>query len=138
MENSARQATRLDAIHGRYDPWLLFVSIALACTGVVMVGSASLGVAATHNVDAFYFLTRHLIFLAVGLGMAFWLMRTELKTIEQHNQWLLLVCIVLLLLVFVPVIGRQVNGAKRWINLGPVGFQAVEAVKLLYIVWLAS
>lgn len=138
MENSARQATRLDAIHGRYDPWLLFVSIALACTGVVMVGSASLGVAATHEVDAFYFLTRHLIFLSVGLGLAFWLMRTELKTIEQHNQWLLLVCIVLLLLVFVPVIGKQVNGAKRWINLGPVGFQAVEAVKLLYIVWLAS
>ncbi|ALN62905.1 cell division protein FtsW [Lysobacter antibioticus] len=138
MENSARQATRLDAIHGRYDPWLLAVSAALACAGVIMVGSASLGVAATHAVDPFYFLTRHLIFLSVGLGLGFWLMRTELKTIEQHNQWLLLVCVVLLLLVFVPVIGKQVNGAKRWINLGPASFQAVEAVKLLYIVWLAS
>ncbi|MGO4777018.1 cell division protein FtsW, partial [Lysobacter sp. 2RAB21] len=68
MEKSARQATRLDAIHGRYDPWLLFVSAALACVGVVMVGSASLGVAATHAVDPFYFLTRHLIFLGIGLG----------------------------------------------------------------------
>ncbi|MGH8082839.1 MAG: putative lipid II flippase FtsW [Lysobacter sp.] len=138
MENSARQATRLDAIHGRYDPWLLFVSAALACVGVIMVGSASLGVAATHAVDPFYFLTRHVIFLTIGLGVGFWLMRTELKTIEQHNQWLLLVCVVLLLMVFVPVIGKQVNGAKRWINLGPASFQAVEAVKLMYIVWLAS
>jgi cell division protein FtsW len=65
-------------------------------------------------------------------------MRTELKLIEQHNQWLLLVCFVLLLLVFVPGIGRSVNGARRWLNLGFSNFQAVEAVKLFYIVWLAS
>ncbi|MBX9400049.1 putative lipid II flippase FtsW [Lysobacter sp. BMK333-48F3] len=138
MENAARQATRLDAIHGRYDPWLMAVSVVLACVGVIMVGSASLGVASTHEVEPLYFLNRHLVFLGVGLVIGVWLMRTELKTIERHNQWLLLVCLVLLLLVFVPVIGRQVNGAKRWINVGPVGFQAVEAVKLLYIVWLAS
>lgn len=138
MENAARQATRLEAIHGRYDPWLLAASVALACVGVVMVGSASLGVANTHDVGPFYFLTRHLMFLAVGLGLALWLMRTELKTIEQHNQWLLLVCVVLLVAVFVPGVSRQVNGARRWINLGVIGFQAVEAVKLLYIIWLAS
>ena len=35
-----RQATRVDDIDGRFDPWLLGVSIALACFGVVMVGSA--------------------------------------------------------------------------------------------------
>jgi cell division protein FtsW len=65
-------------------------------------------------------------------------MRTELRTIEQHNQGLLLLCFGLLLLVFVPGIGRSVNGASRWINLGISNFQAVEAVKLMYIVWLAS
>jgi cell division protein FtsW len=66
------------------------------------------------------------------------MMRTELKTIEQHNQLLLLACFVLLLAVFVPGIGSTVNGARRWLNLGVSKFQAVEAVKLLYIVWLAS
>jgi cell division protein FtsW len=40
--------------------------------------------------------------------------------------------------VFVPGVGRTVNGARRWLNLGVSNFQAVEAVKLLYIVWLAS
>jgi cell division protein FtsW len=40
--------------------------------------------------------------------------------------------------VFVPVIGKTVNGARRWLNFGIMGFQAVEAVKLMYIVWLAS
>lgn len=138
MSESARQATRLDAIGGHFDPWLLGISCALACLGVVMVGSASIGVADGHDVGPFYFLARHVVFLAVGLVMAAWVMRTELKTIEQHNQWLLLVCFLLLIAVFVPGIGRSVNGARRWLNLVVSNFQAVEAVKLLYIVWLAS
>lgn len=136
--STTRQATRLDAIGGHFDPWLLGISCALACLGVVMVGSASIGVADGHDVGAFYFLGRHVVFLAIGLVMALWLMRTELKTIEQHNQWLLLVCFLLLIAVFVPGIGKSVNGARRWLNLGVSNFQAVEAVKLLYIVWLAS
>ena len=136
--NAPRQATRLDAIPGRFDPWLLGVSIALACFGVVMVASSSISIGEGMHVVPFYFLTRHLMFLACGVGLALWLMRTELKTVEHHGQWLLLACFVLLLLVFVPGIGRTVNGARRWLNLGLANFQAVEAVKLLYIVWLAS
>ena len=132
-----RQATRLDAIGGRFDPWLLGVSIALACMGVVMVGSAAI---AGGGVDAgpWYFLSRHAMFLAGGLVLATIAMRTELKWVEQHSRLLLLACAILLLLVFVPGIGKTVNGARRWINLGISNFQAVEAVKLLYIVWLAS
>jgi cell division protein FtsW len=136
--NDPRQATRLDAIGGRYDPWLLGVSIALACFGVVMVASSSIAIGEGLGVGPFYFLERHVLFLAAGVALAAWAMRTELKTIEQHGQWLLLACFVLLLLVFVPGIGVSVNGARRWLNLGLANFQAVEAVKLLYIVWLAS
>ena len=135
--DSLGQATRLDEIGGRIDPWLLGSAVALACLGVVMVGSAAI---AGGGVDAgpWYFLSRHLVFLCIGLGLATLLMRTELKTVEKHAQWLLLACIVLLGLVFVPGVGVTVNGAKRWLNLGVSNFQAVEAVKLLYIIWLAS
>ena len=133
-----RQATRLDAIEGRFDPWLLGSAIALACLGVVMVASSSIAIGEGLEVGPFYFLVRHLVFLAVGTGLAIWMMRTELKTIEAKNQLLLLACFVLLLAVFVPGVGRTVNGARRWLNLGVSNFQAVEAVKLLYIVWLAS
>ena len=135
--DSAGQATRIGDIGGRFDPWLLGSAVTLACLGVVMVGSAAI---AGGGVDAgpWYFLTRHLMFLAVGLVLAGVAMRTELKTIEKSSQWLLLACIVLLGLVFVPGIGKSVNGARRWLNLGISNFQAVEAVKVLYIVWLAS
>ena len=132
------QATRLDAIQGRYDPWLLGVSIALACLGVVMVGSSSIAIGEGLDVGPSYFLTRHLIFLAIGIGLAVWMMRTELKSVEQRDRLLLLACFVLLLLVFAPGIGKSVNGARRWLNFGVANFQAVEAVKLMYIVWLAS
>ena len=134
---SIGQATRVDDIGGRFDPWLLGAGIALACTGVVMVGSAAVA-GAGMDVGPWHFLTRHALFLAGGLVLAAIAMRTELKTIEQHNQLLLLACVALLLLVFVPGLGSSVNGAKRWINLGISKFQVVEAVKVLYIVWLAS
>ena len=133
-----RQATRLDAIEGRFDPWLLGVSIALACFGVVMVASSSIAIGEGLHVGPFYFLEKHLMFLAGGAALALVAMRTELKTVEQRSQILLLACFALLLLVFVPGIGRTVNGARRWLNLGLMGFQAVEAVKVMYIVWLAS
>jgi cell division protein FtsW len=129
-----RQATRLDAIPGRFDPWLLGASVALAALGVVMVASSSIAM----NSDPFYYLTRHVVFLAGGIALAGWAMRTELKTVEKYNQWLLLACFVLLALVFVPVLGSSVNGARRWINFGVARFQTVEAVKVMYIVWLSS
>ncbi|MCC5042455.1 putative lipid II flippase FtsW [Xanthomonas campestris] len=134
MNDISRQATRLDAIGGRYDPWLLSAAATLASLGVVMVASSSIEL----SENPFYYLTRHLLFLGIGVGLAFWAMRTELKTIEQYNQVLLLACFGLLMVVFVPGLGSSVNGAKRWINLGVSKFQTVEAVKVLYIVWLSS
>ena len=138
MNDTPRQATRLEAIGGRYDPWLLAAALALAGLGVVMVASSSIAIGEGLGVGPFYFLTRHLVFLGIGIGLAFWAMRTELKTVEQYNQLLLLACFGLLLAVFIPGLGSSVNGARRWLNLGVSKFQAVEAVKLLYIVWLSS
>ncbi|MCY7313251.1 MAG: putative lipid II flippase FtsW [Pseudoxanthomonas sp.] len=134
MNDSPRQATRLDAIGGQYDPWMLGVALALAALGVVMVASSSMAL----NSDPFHYLTRHVVFLGIGIALACVVMRTELKIIEQYNQFLLLACFGMLLLVFVPGIGHTVNGARRWINLGVSKFQVVEAVKVLYIVWLSS
>ncbi|WP_374472389.1 putative lipid II flippase FtsW [Arenimonas sp.] len=132
------QATKLDAIGGRYDPVLLGLSLLLAAFGVVMVASSSIAIAEGLNVGPFYFVTRHVLFLGLGMGLAFAVMRTELKLIEKYNHVLLLGCFLLLLAVFLPGIGHSVNGAQRWINLGVSKFQAVEAVKVLLIIWMAS
>lgn len=134
----ARQATRIDDIVGRFDPWLVGIIVSIATLGVIMVASSSIAIGEDMRVGRYYFLTRHLMFLALGLGLALAVMRTELKTIEKYDRFVLLACFGLLLLVFVPGLGRSVNGAHRWIWLGVSNFQVVEAVKVIYIVWLAS
>ncbi len=133
-----RQALKLDAITGRYDSVLAVLAILIAGLGVVMVASSSIAISVGQGSGPFYFLTRHLIFLAIGLVIVAALMRTELKWLEQRGHLLLLLCFLGLIVVFVPGIGRTVNGARRWVNLGLANFQAVEAVKFMLIVWLAG
>jgi cell division protein FtsW len=135
--DAMRQAIRRDEIGGRFDPWLLGAVVTLACLGVVMVGSA--GIAASGKADdPWYFLIRHGVYLLLGMGAAVLLMRTELKQIEHAGHWLLLACFVALLLLWIPHVGKTINGARRWLNLGPASFQVVEMVKVFFIVWLAS
>ncbi len=133
-----RQALKLDAITGRYDSVLAVLAILIAGLGVVMVASSSIAISVGQGSGPFYFLTRHLIFLAIGLVIVAAIMRTELKWLEQRGHLLLLLCFLALIVVFVPGIGRTVNGARRWVNLGLANFQAVEAVKFMLIVWLAG
>ncbi|MCE7951823.1 MAG: putative lipid II flippase FtsW [Xanthomonadales bacterium PRO7] len=133
-----RQATRRDESKGRYDPVLIVVAVALASLGVVMVASSSIAVADGQHVGPFHYLLRHLVFLALGIGLCGLMMTIELEKFERNAFSLLLFAVILLLLVFLPVVGMRVNGARRWIRLGLVGFQSVEAVKLLFVFYLAS
>jgi cell division protein FtsW len=86
----------------------------------------------------FYYLIRHVMFLFGGLILAHLIMKTEIKKIEKYAHVFLLLCIIALLCVWIPGLGHSVNGARRWVHFGPMNFQAVEAVKLMYIVWLSS
>jgi cell division protein FtsW len=133
-----QQALRLDEIEGRYDRPLALATLVLAAFGMVMVASSSVAVAESHGVGPLHYVTRHAVFLCAGAMLALLLARTELKHVDRYGRLLLLAGFVLLTLVFVPGLGVSVNGARRWINLGLSNFQAVEAVKLLLIIWLAS
>ena len=66
MDDTARQATRLEAIGGHYDKWLLGAAVALASIGIVMVASSSIAL----TQSPFYYLNRHLLFIAVGAVLA--------------------------------------------------------------------
>ncbi len=134
MDDTARQATRLEAIGGHYDKWLLGAAVALASLGMVMVASSSIAL----TQSPFYYLNRHVMFIGIGVVLAAVAMRVELREVGKYNQLLLLGCFALLAVVFIPGLGVTINGARRWINLGVSRFQTVEAVKVLYIIWLSS
>ncbi len=132
------QARRREGPQGRYDPVLLLAIVALASLGIVMVASASIAVADGRHFGAFYYLKRHLLFLGLGTTLAIIAMRVELKVIEKLSMPLMLLGMAAMLAVFVPGLGMRINGARRWVNLGFTGFQPVEAIKLVLIVYLAS
>ena len=132
------QATRRGAEEGRYDRGVVLSAIGLASLGLVMVASSSISIADSQHLGPFHYLIRHLVFLALGISLACVVARTELARIEKHAFLLLMVAFILLLLVFVPGIGMRINGARRWIHLGISGFQSVEMVKLILIIYLAS
>ncbi|MGA7296781.1 MAG: putative lipid II flippase FtsW [Rhodanobacteraceae bacterium] len=132
------QARRHDATRGTYDRWLLLAIVALACFGVVMVTSSSIAVADGEHIGAFYYLRRHLAFLLIGGGLMWVAARVELRLVEKFHVLLVLTAILLLLAVYLPGVGMRINGARRWLNLGVTGFQPVEAVKLVVVIYIAS
>lgn len=131
-------AQRHDNVQGRIDRQLLLPAALLIALGVVMVASSSIAVAESQTGNPSYYLIRHLIFLAIGAVGCLVMTRIELTRLKEVDQFWLLLCFIVLALVFLPGLGRTVNGATRWINLGFFGFQAVEAVKLLLVLYLAG
>lgn len=128
----------LPAPHVDLDSWILIPAILLLSIGVVMVGSASIAIAEGQNSPIYYYLLRHCIYIAMGLMLACSFRLVSIDFLERISRPMMLLSALALLLVFIPGIGYEVNGSKRWIRLGFAGFQVVEAVKLMVIIYVAG
>jgi len=106
--------------------------------GLVMVGSASTSIAERQTGDAFYYLWRQLMYLGVALLAAVAAFRVPMSVWKKIGPLLMMTNVILLLLVFVPGLGHEVNGSLRWIKIGPVNLQLSEFVKLFTVIYLAS
>ena len=119
--------------------WVLpFCVLALASIGVVMVASASIAFAADVYDDSWYFLKRHLVFLAAGAVAAFMVSRISLAIWSNLSWTLLFFALGMLLVVLIPGVGRAVNGSMRWIALGPITVQPAEIAKFCCLIFFAS
>jgi cell division protein FtsW len=134
-------ATRPAVVSAELDPLLLWPALALLLMGLVMVYSASIataeGSAFTGHQSA-YFLIRHTVYLTVGLVAALITFQVPMRFWQQMAPWLFLAGLVLLVVVLLPVIGRSVNGAQRWIGLGPINLQPSELMKLAAVLYAAD
>lgn len=117
---------------------LLAGCLLLLGLGVVMIASASSEVASAQTGNTFYNLTRHLIYLAIGLAAAGVTLAIPVKVWQRYNVHLLLIAVVLLVAVLIPGIGRNVNGANRWIGMSFFNIQPSELGKLFAIIYLAG
>lgn len=127
---------------------LMLIAISLLMFGVIMVSSAGLSI----NPDRTFTLSDVLLgrpMMLAMLAVAMLLIGSTIPVERIYHArglaspipWIVLASVVLLLLVHVPGIGREVNGAKRWVELGPIGFQPSEIAKwgiLFVLAWHAS
>ena len=137
----AQQARRIEAGSSRmprFDYWLVFTVLALALLGLVMVSSASITFADREIGRPFYYAIRQTIYIGVGVVAGMLLFKVRLVDLERMGMALLLTAFALLLLVLVPGVGVEVNGASRWISVGLFRMQVSEPAKLFIIIYLAS
>ena len=122
----------------RVDYWLLFTVLALALLGLVMVSSASITFADREIGRPFYYAIRQAIYLGCGVVIGLLLFKLRLIDLERMAMPLLLSAFAMLVLVLLPGVGVEVNGASRWINVGLFNVQVSELAKLFFIIYLAS
>ncbi len=123
------------------DMTLLWSSLILLLIGMVMVYSASIAIAEVGRYTGnhpTYFLVRHGVFLTIGLVAAGFAFQVPLTTWQQLAPWLFVAGFIMLALVLIPGVGRDVNGARRWLSLGIANLQPSELMKLFAVLYAAD
>jgi len=122
----------------RLDLQLIGVVATLLAIGLVMVTSASITTADRQIGDPFYYGLRQGIYLLAGIGIGMLVFKVRMAHWARAGVPVLMLALALLLVVLIPGIGRSVNGATRWIGMGPVNIQVSEPAKLLLFIYLAG
>lgn len=121
------------------DPIISGVVFVLLVFGLVMISSAGVVVSMTKFGDEYYYFKHQLFFgIIPGLFLLYLVQKIKFSFWKKISLPFFILALFLLLLVFVPGVGVHLQGASRWINLGPVSFQPTEMMKLAIIIYLAS
>jgi len=132
MNKTKRKIKKSDSI-------LLVIIVLLVIFGLVMVSSAGIILSETRFGDAYHLFKRQFIFgVLPGIFLLWIFSKIHYTFWKKIALPFLVVAIFLLLVVFIPGAGVQLQGASRWINLGPIAFQPTELMKLALIVYLAA
>ena len=117
------------------DKQLIITIFILIFLGLILLVSASSEVSRINTGNPYYYFFRQLLYgVGIGLILFFITQKVHYSFWRKQAVFILMFCIFLLALVFVPQIGISHGGSKRWINLGFASFQPSELVKLGFII----
>jgi cell division protein FtsW len=120
----------------RMDWWLFGVSVALALFGVMMVYSASAMIALRESSNQYSYVSKQLLFTAVGIVLMLVISQINYKWLE--NEWLIIGCLTFTIILLAAVFAfSPTNGARRWIKLAGFTFQPSEIAKPVLSLFLA-
>lgn len=120
------------------DRSILMLYLILVIIGLIMVASASIGIADQQTGDPFFYAKRQFLRILMSLSLIWLAYRIPLTFWRKNGMALMLSSILLLGLVLVPGIGHTVNGSTRWLNFGLFTFQISEVSKLFLIIYLSG
>jgi cell division protein FtsW len=115
---------------------LVLVTLALVAFGLVMVYSATSAPAALARTDPMSYLKKQGVYALIGVALMMAAARFDYRRLRLFAPALVLIALAGCLSVL--VIGSRINGARRWIEVGPATFQPSELAKLAVAVWAAA
>ena len=120
------------------DRALLGCVLVLLALGLVMVASASVSVAEEHNQGPLHYFIRQGIYLLPALVAGLVAFRMPLRVLRALSVPLLVFGLFLLMLVLIPGVGHEANGAIRWLPLGVVNLQVSEVARVCLLIYMAA
>ncbi len=136
--SSSKGGSRFFHVEGTSDKLLLGSIIALTLFGLLMIASAGVIYANDRFDDPYYFFKRQVIGVVAGIIALLVLERIDYHFFRRWSLFIFLGATILLVLVLVPGLGVDVNGATRWISVGSITIQPAEAVKLAMILYISA
>jgi len=121
-----------------FDFKLFFSVMVLLCIGLIMVASASSYYALTEFNNSNHFLLRQLFFAVIGVVVMLVISKINYRIYSKFAYLIYGVVLLLMILVLVPGIGTEVNGARRWIDLKITTFQPSELMKIALAIVLST
>ncbi|MDB9403383.1 FtsW/RodA/SpoVE family cell cycle protein [Microcystis aeruginosa CS-1036] len=106
--------------------WMTFLWLLV---GLVVLFSASYALADSRFDNGLYYFIRQLIWLWVGLIGFNFLVRLPIEKLLKIAPWMILLVLGLILITLIPGLGANINGATRWIKIGPILLQPSEFMK---------
>lgn len=142
MSRTVKDANK--KMHSYYDYSLLFLILFLVCFGLVMIYSTSSYNAQRLYGNATHFLERQALFAGIGILVMLFVSKIDYRLLAKNLPIIRVKPLVLLyflcigLQIFVLIVGKEINGSKRWIDMGPLGrFQPSELSKIAVILFTA-
>jgi cell division protein FtsW len=114
------------------------LSIFFVCLGLLLIYSTSSVFSMQQYGSQYHFFYRQFLYACFGIALMVILGLSDYRRFQPYAALVLAVSGLLLALVFLPGLGKEVRGAQRWIDLGPVNFQPSELVKVTMVFYLAS
>ena len=110
----------------------------LLLAGLLTVYTASFAVGYLEFGNTNYFVMRHAFFALAGAAAMIYFMRLDYRQLRYLAAPMMIVALLGLMAVLIPGVGVERNGARRWLELGPITFQPSEFAKLAIIIYIAA